>query len=87
MPADGLAKILGKSVLTLALILTFFPERRNSRSPFLVLRMIIRKFSRANSSEDGERFSFSVGRLELLGKQRKEFGETEGPLGRTRGTE
>jgi hypothetical protein len=27
------------------------------------------------------------GRLELLGKQRKEFGEAEGPPGRTSGSE
>jgi len=31
--------------------------------------------------------SFSWGRLELLGKQRKEFGAAEGPQGRTSGSE
>jgi hypothetical protein len=33
---------------------------------------------RANFQEDGEQFSFSRGRLVLLGKRHKEFGEAKG---------
>jgi hypothetical protein len=40
--------------------------------------MSVRQIQSQVFQKDGERFSFSVGRLEPFGKRRKEFGEAKG---------